>query len=215
MDEKIKKKLISFFEKHELRSYRSGEIIVKPGEKFPGLVFLKSGYVKVYTLSKDGKEVVLQMFKPLFYFSLIYAITRRKNRYYFEAIGPAEMWIASGKKSLDYIREDCSMCHSLMKTILEAFLDLNTNVEQLISGNAYSKVANFIASAVGKHGAKEDSTVRIKFPVTHKMIASMTGLTRETVTLQLLKMEKQKIIDNKGKRITVIDFKKLQEASAV
>jgi len=215
MDEKIKKRLISFFEKHELRSYRSGEIIVKPGEKFPGLVFLKSGYVKVYTLSKDDKEIVLQIFKPLFYFSLIYAMTRRKNRYYFEAIGPVEMWVAPKKEAIKFIRSDCLTCSVLMKAIMGAFLDLNVNVEQLISGNAYSKVANFIASTVGKHGAKEDSTVRIKFPVTHKMIASMTGLTRETVTLQLLKMEKQKIIDNEGKRITVIDFKKLEEASVV
>jgi CRP/FNR family transcriptional regulator len=215
MDEKTKKKLVSFFEKHELRSFKNGEIIVKPGERFPGLVFLKSGYIKVYTVSKDGKEIVLQIFKPLFYFSLIYAITRSKNRYYFEAIGPVEMWVAPKKEAVKFIKTDCSMCSVLMKAILSAFLDLNVSVEQLISGNAYSKVANFIASAVGKHGAKEDSAVRIKFPVTHKMIAGMTGLTRETVTLQLLKMERQKIIDNKGKRITVIDFKKLHEAAVV
>lgn len=215
MDEKIEKKLVSFFGKYKLKSYKSGEIIVRPGEKFPGLVFVKKGYVKVYTLSDSGKEIILQMFKPLFYFSLVYSMTGSTNRYYFEAIGEVEMWIAPEKEAVKFIKSDCTMCSALMKAILGAFLDLNVSVEQLISGNAFSKVAGFIASAAEKYGAKDGLFTVIKFPITHKMIASMTGLTRETVTLQLLKMEKQKIIDNKGKKITVIDFEKLKKAATV
>jgi CRP-like cAMP-binding protein len=47
------------------------------------------------------------------------------------------------------------------------------------------------------------------------MLASMTGLTRETVTLQILKLQKEGFLYNKGRRIVVKDMDKLKEIAQV
>ncbi|HBP50822.1 TPA: hypothetical protein DD455_00625 [Candidatus Shapirobacteria bacterium] len=43
-------------------------------------------------------------------------------------------------------------------------------------------------------------------------MASLTGLTRETVTLQMLKLEKDGLIDNFRRQIVVMDMKVLKKA---
>jgi len=51
----------------------------------------------------------------------------------------------------------------------------------------------------------------VKFKITHKQIGSLTGLTRETVTLQMLKLEKAGLIDNDKREIVVEDMNKLRK----
>jgi CRP-like cAMP-binding protein len=55
----------------------------------------------------------------------------------------------------------------------------------------------------------------IDFGITHKLIASLTGLTRETVTLQMIRLEKEGIIVNKSKSVQVLNKEKLISAAKV
>jgi CRP-like cAMP-binding protein len=84
-------------------------------------------------------------------------------------------------------------------------------VSQLISGNAYLKVAGLIYSLAREYGVVKGKEVSIKVKITHKQIGILTGLTRETVTLQMLKLEKNKIIDNDKRQIVVLDMKGLKK----
>jgi CRP/FNR family cyclic AMP-dependent transcriptional regulator len=215
MDEENKKKLLSFFEKYQLVKYRKGEIILRPEENFPGIIFVKSGYIKAFRVSKEEREIALQLFKPIFYFSLINAITNCGNRHYFEAISPVELWIAPVRETLDYIKNDEALSRALLETILCEFVDLTKNIELLISGDAYGKVAGLIYYLAKRFGEESDDTTQIKFRITHRLIASLTGLTRETVTLQMIKLEKEGYLINKNRQVFVEDMAKLKEIAEI
>jgi len=62
-----------------------------------------------------------------------------------------------------------------------------------------------------EYGVTKGKQVSIKVKITHKQIATLTGLTRETVTLQMLKLEKNKVIDNDKRQIVVMDIKELRK----
>jgi len=213
MEEKTKKKLIKFFKKYPLTKYRKGGIILEPGEEFPGIIFVKSGYVRVYTLFKNKKQVTLQMFRPTLYFSLIGAITKQVNHHYFEAITPAELWVAPMKETLEYVEKDKELKDDLMKTILSELVEMSVSMGEYITGNARNKVAGIIKYLGERFGKTKRDKVWIKFKVSHKLVASLTGLTRETVTLQMLKLKKEKIIETKKRQMVIRDEEKLKEAS--
>jgi len=82
MNLKNKKQIEKYFEKYKLQKYKKGEIIFRSGEDFPGICYIKSGYVRLYTVGKDGQEVTIQIFKPVFYLSLIRAISKYDSKYY-------------------------------------------------------------------------------------------------------------------------------------
>ncbi|MBU1117601.1 Crp/Fnr family transcriptional regulator [Patescibacteria group bacterium] len=211
MKEETKKKIIEFFSKYPLKKFKKGQVLYEPNDEFGGVAFVKSGYLKVYDIAKDGKESGIQLFKPLFFFSLIHAKTGIKNRHYIEALTPVEFWLAPKVDFMAFIRSDAALTEDVMNAFLTKFVDMTSYMSQLISGDAYSKVASLIFSMADEFGVIRNKRTTIKFKITHKLIASLTGLTRETVTLQMLKLEKDGLIDNDRRQIVVEDMVKLKK----
>jgi CRP/FNR family transcriptional regulator len=209
MNEEIKKILLNFFSKYPLLKYKKGEIVFKPGQDFGGIFFVKNGFVRAYTLSKEGKETSIQMFRPLFYFSLISQLTGTKNRYFFESIGNVEVFCVPKIDFVKYLNSKNSIRENITELVFKKFLNLSTGMLQIIGGDAQIKILSLIFSLSDEFGVKKGNKVVIKFKITHKLIASITGLTRETVTLQMLKLEKEGLIDNNKREIVILNMKKI------
>lgn len=211
MNQELMEKLELFFAGHKLLKFKKGEMILMPGENVKYVGFLKSGYVRMYSINENGTEVTVQFFKPILLLTTILAYTGVENRYYFEAITPVEMYTASVGETLGYFQDNKPLLMELMNMVMVSFLDLIDNFSFLLAGNAYNKVAKMVVDL--NHRSQSESNTKETFGVTHKLIASLTGLTRETVTLQMLRLEKEGIIENKNKKVFVMDWKKLEEAT--
>lgn len=196
MDKKFENSLVKFFSLYKTNKYKKGEIILKPNQKADYVGFIKSGYVRVYTLSESKQEISMSFFKPMLYFTSIYAMTGETNRFYFEAITPVEMWTAPKEEFVEYCQKNPEVGAAVMNKVIKLFLNLVENTGKMLAGNSMAKVAMIIT---GVTDGKAD------FALTHKMIASLTGLTRETVTLQMLKLEKMKLIDNRNRKVTILN----------
>jgi len=196
MDKKFENNLVKFFSLYKIVRYKKGDIILKPNQKNDYISFIKSGYVRVYTLSESKQEISMSFFKPMLYFTSIYAMTGEANRFYFEAITPVEMWSAPKEEFIDYCKKNPEVGTAVMNRVIKLFLNLVENTGKMLAGNSIAKVAMIITGVID---GKAD------FALTHKMIASLTGLTRETVTLQMLKLEKMKLIDNKNRKVTILN----------
>ena len=204
-------KLRKYFSAYPLSRYKKGETLFRPNEKKPGVIFIKKGYARMYTIGKDGRERTVPMFKPLFYFSLVRSITGKKSPFYFEAISGMDVWVAPEKDFVKYLKENDDISSDLTRCLVAELSRIVCSVQTLISGDAGDKVASLIYSMADRFGTGEGRDVEIKFTIPHRIIASMTGLTRETVTLQILKMQKDGYIEKKGRVLVVKDMKKLKD----
>lgn len=209
MNENTKKLLLNFFAGYPVKKYKKGELMYKPGQDFSGVVYVKSGYVRVYTISNYGKETSIPLFKPLFYLSLISQITGAKNKYYMEAISHVDVMLAPKIDFLQFISKSETVKDEVMGLFLKKFLDLTTSLVQIIAGDARTKILGLIYSLADEFGVKKGEKVVVRFKVTHKTMASLTGLTRETVTLQMIKLQKEGLIDNEKREIVVLNMKKV------
>jgi len=61
-------KIRSFFETFPQVSYKKEEIILRPDDPMPYVYYVESGYIRMYCLLPDGKELTLNIFKPGAYF---------------------------------------------------------------------------------------------------------------------------------------------------
>lgn len=214
MNEQTKKELVAFFSKYSLIKYKKGQIIFKPGEEIPGMAFIKSGFVRIYSETKDGKELTVPMFKPMLFSSVLQTVVGIDNKNFFQAISPVEMWVAPKDEAKKFLEENPEIKEKLTKMILSDFIDLSNNLQKIIYGDAYTKVASLVFSMVSKTDGK-DKNIEIKFSTPHRMIASMTGLTRETVTLQLLKLQKDGFLSTKGRHLVIKDLQKLEKLASL
>lgn len=211
MEIELQKQLEEFFESKRLVKYKKGEVILRSGVNPGWIGYIKSGYVRMYTINENGTETTIQFFKPILYLTLMFAYTGIENRYFFEAITPVEMYTSPTEEALKYFTKTPSISQGIMNNIMKVFLDMMDNYAIMMSGNAYNRVAAMVAKLVKKE--KANGLGSNDFGITHKLIASLTGLTRETVTLQMIKLEKEGAIVNKSKTIVVKNWEILNEAA--
>lgn len=211
LDHKIKSKLEENFKNKEMLTFKKGDLVVKPGGILKNVCYLKSGFIRVYTVTEEGKEVTVHIISPSYFLPLITIVLEEENRYYFEALTSVEIWQVSLEEAMDYLKKNPDALLGILKSLTINYRALLRKVEYLISGNAYQKVASLLFSLANVD--EKNNKAKIEFKLPHRLIASLAGLTRETVTLQMIKLEKAGLIEIKKGCLVINDFAKLKEES--
>ena len=206
-------KLQNFFGKGKSFHYKKGETILRPGDTPQGVLFIKKGYVKDYSISREGEELTLIIFKPDDFFPMQWAINNRLNNHYFEAMSEVELWRIPRDEFIAFIKTNPDVFFELTSHILLRLGGLLRRMEYLAFGNASQKVASILMICAERFGEKKDKQVVIQVLLTHKDIAMLVGVTRETASIEIKKFERSGMIGYHGRLIVVKDLKGLQKES--
>jgi CRP/FNR family transcriptional regulator len=205
-------KLQSFSTKFSFRQYAKGETILNAEEDPPGIFYLQEGFVRFYSLSPEGKELTLNIFKPGSFFPMTWAVAERPNVYFFEAITAAKLRLIPKNKLLEFLQNEPELLFQFTQRILIGLDGLLTRMEYLLFGNASQRVTSVLLMSARRFGQEEkNGEVKIDFPLTHQSIANLAGLTRESTSLEMKKLENTGLISSKNRRITLIKPEKLKD----
>jgi CRP-like cAMP-binding protein len=210
MNEKVKNRLELFFSRFELIKYKKGQILFRPGENLSTAYIEKSGFLRAYS-TNNGKEVSLPSLRPLFFCAGINGLHKKTNRYFVEAITTVELWAVPMEEFVKFIEKDIKILNEVNKKLIDDLVNLSSNWQQIIAGDATSKIAGLIYTLSKDVGKEKKGEIFVDFNTPHRVLASMAGLTRETVTLQILKLQKQGYIDSKGRKMVIKNIEKIKE----
>jgi CRP-like cAMP-binding protein len=180
-------------------TYKKGEKIVKTGEVVDFVAEVKSGNVKIYKLIA-GREVILPDLHIFKEWSKMMAISGIKSEFVVEALNNVEIVKTPKKEFVDELKTSLRKQNELLADLSKMFLEQSSKTTDIVGASAIGKVTTVILDLANKDVL-----------LTHKLIAGLTGLTRETVTLQMLKMEKMKLIDNANRRIKILNKQGLEK----
>jgi CRP-like cAMP-binding protein len=189
--------LTKYFEQFPLLTYKRKEIIYRQGEMIEQVAFVKEGFVRLYSTSAEGREATVSFFKPVFPVTLIYSGKKSESAFNLQAITDVRLWKSPRAAFDKFLLENPKVNLEINNTLCDICLELINNINNVISGSASSKIIGIIRALAKETGTKEDNFTKINIETTHAMLASMTGLTRETVTIQLNKLEKEGLIKTK------------------
>jgi len=202
------------FSSYKPLRFKRREIVLYADEQVTNIFYIRSGYVRVYRISELGEELTITILKPLDLFPISWGIDHTPNPYYLEAITSLEVYRVSQAQFLRYIRSQPDTFYELASKMLARFDRLLTRMEYLVTGRAYTKVASIILVCAASFGQKQGANVVLSIPLTHRDIAALVGITRETTCLEMKKLEKKGLISHLGRQLIVKDLKKLEEESA-
>lgn len=206
--------LKKFFTRFETTKYPKGTLIYKPGDKFKHISFVKSGYVRLY-IKNGEQETTVNLFKPLLLASMAQVMSGHPNSYYFETLTPCEIWHAPKDDFIKYLKEDNDINDKLMGYFFNSVMQLLNNQSNIISGNATNKVATILLQLAFDYGVMKENHLFVPFPATHRIIATLIGLTRETTSVQMSKIQKAGVISTKRNSFTVLSLDKLKKLSLI
>lgn len=202
-----------FFKEFRQLHYKKGETILRAEDTPTGVYFLSRGFVRLYAVSKKGEELTLIIFKPGDFFPVMWAINNARTSYYLAAITNVDVWRVPQDKFLAFIKSNPEVFFDLTSKILIRFGGLLKRMEYLVFGNAYAKVASIITICAERFGHRQKGKVTIEVPLTHGDVASMTGVTRETASIELKKIENKGFIEYQGRLIVVKNLRGLRKES--
>ncbi|MCE7936198.1 Crp/Fnr family transcriptional regulator [Candidatus Saccharibacteria bacterium CPR2] len=205
----MKKEYPVFFREGQVRRYGKGQILLYQGEKTNDIFLIKKGYVKVYDITKSGNEKLLMLLGECDILPQI--MTFGKNEpllYFYESHSDVELLALKQSALIDEINKN----HETAKIYLRYYINqariLMSRIECLEASVTKVKIGLVLMYLVKAHGKKKlmaKSNISTILPqITHQTIANMAGVTRETASLQMKKLEKEKIIrNNKNKNLEV------------
>lgn len=204
MDSRVQRKLEKFFKGFKRVEFKKGEILIQAYDNPRGIFYLKKGLVKMYYISKNGEEVVLNIYKPKSFFPMSWAITNYENLYFYEGLAPIEAYVAPKEESLEFIKQNPDLLFNLIFRVYRGIDGILIKMAYLMSGNAYTRIISEIIIEAKRFGKKKGKTITIE--MSEKDLAGETGMTRETISREIKKLKDKKLISFKTKRLVIKNF---------
>ncbi len=200
-----------FFSQFQLRSYKQGETLIRADDDPQGIFCLTQGYVRQYIISDLGMELTLNILQPISYFPMVWAINSTPNVYYYEALTAIEVGRAPQKKVLEFIKDKPELILDMMSELLNRYTESLTRIEHLVFSDAYRRVISVLLYLARHFGEKSGDEIIVKLRFTHQNIASLVGVARETVSIELARLAQSGLVEFIDRDIIFRDLAKLKQ----
>src|ERR1035437_7767995 len=205
-----------FYKQFTNRDYKRGEILIRADDDPQGIFCLTKGYVRQYTISKTGFELTLHILKPISYFPMVWAINGAPNIYYFEALTSIEVGRAPRDQIVDFIKDKPIIISALLSELLDDYAETLTRIEHLVFSDAYRRVISVLLYIAKHFGEKSKNGVIVDHRFTQQDIVTLVGVTRETASNEMGRLEKEGLIKYVEHSMVFGNIKKLDsELSSV
>lgn len=208
---KINEKLFSYFENAGRKiSYKAGEIIYMQEENADSLFLVIKGRVRVYSISPAGEEITLEILEKgrIFGESSFFQNSLRPTTV--EAVNDVELISCKITGIYRYFRESEELMTAVFRHLTQTCDHVTYLLKMSYLYDRYQKIASFLLYQT-KTDDIEKGIINNTIPYTHEEVAACLGLSRVTVTKVLREFSQKGYIENRYKKIRVIERNKLME----
>lgn len=201
----------NFFSQFKLIRYLQGEVLFSAQDFPPGIFYLKKGFVRQYAISDEGRELTIHIYGPSSHFPMMWALNGIPNRHYFQALTDIEVFLAPKEEVKQFLSRNPQVVFEFTKRLLFGLDGLIRRIESSYFGRAYDRVISILLYLSSHFGEKKGKRVFISHKFTHNDIASMVGITREHVSLEMEKLQNKGLIKYKNRAILIPDLSLLEK----
>ena len=190
----------------EFRKAKKGAVLHNGSMDCLGLLVIKSGQLRSYMLSPDGREITInRLFEmDVCLFSASCVMPSMQFDIIIEAEKDSELWIVPACLFKDLMEESIVVSNYCNELIASHFSELMWLVEQIMWKSFDKRLAGFLLEECALEG-----TATLK--ITHEKIASHLGTAREVVTRMLRYFQGENLVKLTRGAVEVVDRKGLEQ----
>ena len=188
------------------RNVKKGTVIYSGSLDCTGLFLVKSGQLRAYILSDQGREITLyRLFdRDMCLFSASCMIHSMQFEMTIEAEKDTELWMIPAETYKSIMEESAPLANYTNELMASRFSEVMWLIEQILWKSLDKRVAEFLL----EEAAIED-TSRLK--ITHEAIANHLGSHREVITRMLRYFQNEGMVNLSRGMITILDEDKLEK----
>lgn len=185
----------SFIQKFPVVHFDKGATILLRHETPEEVYAIQSGFVKGYDIDAAGAEQLIWLGANGDFFPVVWSFSLSQNvQYFFSAFTDVVLHKINRQVFLDFLQNNQSALFEVTKRLVARLSDASRHLNAAEKTKAEDKIAHslyFLSLRFGhiNHDNGNNNERHVALPVTHQDIASLLGLTRETVTTMLKKLK--------------------------
>jgi CRP-like cAMP-binding protein len=188
-------------ERTVMREIRRKEVLYLPGDAGDRIYLLKRGVVKISTLTDDGKEIILALLRKGEVFGEESVLEDAPRDHMAEAYEDALICVVTRQDFMGILRAHPEMAFKVTKLVGFRLRTLRNRVEGLLFKGAPARLAQTLLDLARDHGVKDDHGVLLPLRLSQQDLASLIGVTRESVNLALADFSARGLVELEGRSL--------------
>ena len=190
----------------EFRKVKSGTVLHDGSPECIGLLLMRSGQLRAYMLSQEGREVTISRFfeMDICMFSASCVMPNMQFDIFIEAEKDTELWVIPACLYQNLMDESLAISNYSHNLITNHFSDVMWLMEQIMWKSFDKRLAAFLLEECNLEGTDE-------LKITHEKIANHMGTAREVVTRMLRYFQSEGMVRLTRGTVILQDRKALQK----
>ena len=177
-----------------VKQFRKNETILYEEDTNEVMYIILMGKVKVIKTTEDGKEIIMAMHKSGSFFGEVSLIDGKTTPASVIATEDSLIALISKNDFLSIVFNQNTVTKNMMEILCSRLRKSWDTIQLLNFNNATQRTKMLFLTLIDEYGEKSPEGMTLNIKLTHQDISDMTGLTRETVTRVLDKLQKLKEI---------------------
>lgn len=169
--------------------------------EIPRYVYTVSkGLIRAYSITSSGEERTISLHSrgDIFPLSWLYGETS-STLFYYDAIETSEVLATPKTRFLETVNSRANIQEQMMRYVVNEHTAQQMRITALEQATAMEKISLTLYYLMIRHGRQlKPGYYTLNIKLTHTVIASLVGLTRESTALHMSHLKKNQVLTYKG-----------------
>lgn len=188
-----------------LQPYSKNQLIFLQGEEGTGFFIVKSGRVKIFKISPEGKEQILQIFTKGQHFAEVPAFDGGVFPASALALEPTELLFFPRQSFLQFLEKYPQITINILTIFAQHLRRFTLLIEDLSLREVPARLAAYLL-----YFYESSQSSEIELEITKGQLAALLGTIPETLSRVFAKLSQEKIIMISGSRISLLNLPRLK-----
>jgi CRP-like cAMP-binding protein len=188
-----------------VRHYHRGDIVAAHGEPHAPLCFVRSGVIKLFATSPEGKEQVLRLVAAGKTFNAVAALDGKPSPAGAAAVEPSVVYMIEGAEVRRLVAERPSVAQAAVRTLASAVREVVGLAEELSLYHVTQRIAKLLLNQE-QYTCERCRAHRL----TQQEMAAVVGTAREVVGRALRDLQLAGAVSTRRGGVVVLDRERLR-----
>lgn len=189
-------------------SYGNRQRIFDKGDSGDRLLGVLGGQVRIYVMSSEGRELIMNVMMPGELFGEISLIDGKTRSASAVAVGPTDLLHIRRHDFLALLKGDGALCLHFMELLCERVRWTSGLLEDASLLDLPTRLAKRLVR-LAEHGETEGAGVRLGVRLSQTDLGNMLGVTREAINKTLGEWKREGLVETESGQLTILDLKRL------
>ncbi|MEC4894419.1 MAG: Crp/Fnr family transcriptional regulator [Oscillatoria sp. PMC 1051.18] len=183
------------------QNYHKNELIFSEGDRATGFFVVQTGKIKVFQLSADGKEQILQFFGVGEHFAEVPAFDGKCFPASAAAVEPSQVLLFPRHAFIELLEQQPTLAINILAIFARRLRQFASLIADLSLKEVPGRLAAYLIALSDRSGHADT----VELDLTKAQLAAYLGTIPETLSRVLAKLGRENLIAVDGSQITLLD----------